>query len=170
VPCIAGATLLADGTVVPILDMADLLRIALGATQSHQLVVNEDKPSRRTSALVVDDSITTRMLAKHILEAAGYLVHLAVDGAEALQMLDRLIDADSCDVILSDVDMPNIDGFDLTARVRANSRFRHLPVVLITSLDTAEDRERGISAGAAAYIVKRQFDQQTLLETINRLI
>jgi two-component system, chemotaxis family, sensor kinase CheA len=66
--------------------------------------------------------------------------------------------------------MPRLNGFDLTARVRSDTRFQHLPVVLVTSLDTAEDRERGISAGADAYIVKRQFEQQVLLDTIARLI
>jgi len=72
--------------------------------------------------------------------------------------------------MLSDVDMPRLNGFDLTARVRADTRFQHLPIVLVTSLDTAEDRERGISAGADAYIAKRQFEQQSLLDTIARLI
>ena len=84
-------------------------------------------------------------------------------------MLDQLID-DGCDLLLSDVDMPRLNGFELTAQVRASARFKHLPIVLVTSLDTPADRERGIAAGADDYIVKRTFEQQALLVTIARLI
>jgi two-component system chemotaxis sensor kinase CheA len=170
VPCVAGATILADGKVVPILDVVDLLRAALGARRTIQLSTEESGPARKTTVLVVDDSITTRTLEKNILEAAGYHVRLAVDGTEALQLLEQLANDGGCDLMLSDVDMPRLNGFDLTARVRGDARFQHLPIVLVTSLDTAEDRERGISAGADAYIVKRQFEQQILLDTIARLI
>jgi two-component system chemotaxis sensor kinase CheA len=170
VPCIAGATILADGKIVPILDVADLLRAALGSRRTIQLAAEASEPARKTTVLVVDDSITTRTLEKNILEAAGYGVRLAVDGVEALQLLDQMVDSGGCDLMLSDVDMPQLNGFDLTARVRADARFQHLPIVLVTSLDTAEDHERGISAGADAYIVKRQFEQQILLDTIARLI
>jgi two-component system, chemotaxis family, sensor kinase CheA len=170
VPCIAGATLLADGKVVPILDVADLLRTALGTRRTIHLAAEVSETARKTTVLVVDDSITTRTLEKNILEAAGYRVRLAIDGVEALQLLDHMAAEGGCDLMLSDVDMPRLNGFDLTARVRADARFQHLPVVLVTSLDTTEDRERGISAGADAYIVKRQFEQQVLLDTIARLI
>jgi two-component system chemotaxis sensor kinase CheA len=119
---------------------------------------------------VVDDSLTTRTLEKNILEAAGYQVRLATDGVEALQVLNQLPDNGGCDLLLSDVDMPRLNGFELTAQVRANARLKHLPIVLVTSLDTPVDRERGIAAGADAYIVKRTFEQQVLLETIAQLI
>jgi two-component system chemotaxis sensor kinase CheA len=120
--------------------------------------------------LVVDDSLTTRTLEKNILESAGYRVRLATDGAEALELLGQMAESGGCDLLLSDVDMPRINGFDLTAQVRADARFQHLPVVLVTSLDTPADRERGIAAGADAYIVKRTFEQQALLETVARLV
>ncbi|MFL5803249.1 MAG: response regulator [Roseiflexaceae bacterium] len=167
---IAGATILADGEVVPILDVVDLVRAALGARQAVPLTSEATAAIRHRTVLVVDDSITTRTLEKNILEAAGYRVRLATDGIEALQMLDQLASEGDCDLLLSDVDMPRLNGFDLTARVRAHARFQHLPIVLVTSLDTPEDRERGIAAGADAYIVKRQFEQQALLDTIVRLI
>jgi two-component system, chemotaxis family, sensor kinase CheA len=170
VPCVAGATILADGKVVPILDVVDLLRTALGTRRTIQIATEASGPARKTRVLVVDDSITTRTLEKNILEAAGYQVRLAIDGVEALQLLDQMANDGGCDLMLSDVDMPRLNGFDLTARVRSDTRFQHLPVVLVTSLDTAEDRERGISAGADAYIIKRQFEQQILLDTIARLI
>jgi len=122
------------------------------------------------TVLVVDDSITTRTLEKNILETAGYRVQLATDGLEALHLLDQLAQDGGCDLLLSDVDMPRLNGFDLTTAIRADPRFRHLPVVLVTSLDTPADRERGIAAGADSYIVKRAFEQQILLHTIAQLI
>jgi two-component system chemotaxis sensor kinase CheA len=170
VPCIAGATILADGTVVPILDAVDVLRAALGIRHSVQIAAEVARPARRSRILVVDDSITTRTLEKNILEAAGYQVRLATDGAEALELLEQLAGGGGCDLLLSDVDMPRLNGFELAARIRADKRFQHLPIVLVTSLDTAEDRKRGIAAGADAYIVKSQFEQQTLLDTIARLV
>jgi two-component system, chemotaxis family, sensor kinase CheA len=170
VPLIAGATILADGSVVPILDAVDLLRAALGARRSIAAASIEAAPRQIRTVLVVDDSITTRTLEKNILEAAGYRVRLATDGLEALQLLEQLLVDGGCDLLLSDVDMPRLNGFDLTSAVRTDPRFRHLPVVLVTSLDTPADRERGITAGADSYIVKRAFDQRTLIETIAQLI
>jgi len=167
---IAGATTLADGKVVPILDALDLLRVTRGITPTLHVTAAADAPDYHATVLVVDDSITTRTLEKNILAAAGYQVRLATDGAEALRLLEQLADSGGCNLLLSDVDMPQLNGFELTARVRADTRFQHLPVILVTSLDTAEDRARGIAAGADAYIVKRQFEQQTLLDTIARLI
>jgi two-component system chemotaxis sensor kinase CheA len=167
---IAGATILADGRVVPVLDAADLLRAALGARRSIPAASIEAAPRQIRTVLVVDDSITTRTLEKNILEAAGYRVRLATDGFEALQLLDQLSVDGGCDLLLSDVDMPRLNGFELTSAVRADPRFRHLPIVLVTSLDTPADRERGITAGADSYIVKRAFDQRTLIETIAQLI
>jgi two-component system chemotaxis sensor kinase CheA len=170
VSCIAGATILADGKIVPILDVVDLLQAAMSTRRTIQLATNATGASRQPTILVVDDSITTRTLEQNILEAAGYRVRLATDGIAALQALNQLAADGGCDLLLSDVDMPLLNGFDLTARVRADTRFQHLPVVLVTSLDAAEDRARGIAAGADAYIVKRQFEQQALLDTIARLI
>jgi two-component system chemotaxis sensor kinase CheA len=167
---IAGATMLADGQVVPILDLVDVLRAAIG-TRGMIAVASEPETAQRTPTVVVaDDSITTRTLEKNILEAAGYRVHLATDGAEAIQVLHTLVDNGGCDLLLSDIDMPNLNGFDLTSQVRADPVLKHVPIVLVTSLDTASDRERGMAAGADAYIVKRAFDQQSLLDTIAQLI
>ncbi len=167
---IAGATILADGSVVPILDVVDVVRAAIGT----RFVVNQTtetvESSRLPTVLVVDDSITTRTLEKNILEAAGYQVDLATDGVEALDMLRRMMEENGCDLLLSDIDMPRLNGFELTSKVRADSLLKHIPIVLVTSLDTPADRERGISAGADAYIVKKSFDQQALLDTIEQLI
>jgi two-component system chemotaxis sensor kinase CheA len=106
------------------------------------------------------------MLERGILEAAGYDTVVAGDGAEALGLLAR----EAVDLVISDVEMPNLDGFGLTAAIRRDERLRHLPVVLVTSLDNPEHRERGVSAGADAYLGKRTFDQGQLLDTIGRLL
>ncbi|HEV3399281.1 MAG TPA: response regulator, partial [Actinomycetes bacterium] len=96
----------------------------------------------------------------------GYQVRVAPDGAAALDLLGR----EPCDLVVTDVEMPKLDGFALTTRVRADERLRDLPVVLVTSLDSEDDRRRGVEVGADAYIVKGAFDQDRLLETIRRLI
>jgi two-component system chemotaxis sensor kinase CheA len=168
---IAGATILADGRVVPILDLVDLLRTAIGARSKINIAAAPSEESQHTpTVVVVDDSITTRTLEKNILEAAGYQVHLATDGVQALTVLHKLVENGGCDLLLSDIDMPNLNGFDLTTQVRSDPTLKHLPIVLVTSLDAPADRERGMAAGADAYIVKRAFDQQTLLDTISQLI
>ncbi|WP_448542021.1 hybrid sensor histidine kinase/response regulator [Roseiflexus sp.] len=168
---IAAAAILPDGAIAPILDTVDIVRVASGAQRLPAPATPDVNQERRIpQILVVDDSLTTRMLEKNILEAAGYQVHLATDGVEALDVLQRLSTNGGCDLVISDIDMPRLNGFELTEKLRAGERFKHLPVVLVTSLDAPEHRERGVTVGADAYIVKRAFDQQTLLDTIARLI
>src|SRR6185437_93498 len=103
----------------------------------------------------VDDSVTTRTLEKTILEAAGYEVLAAADGAAAWQLLQER----GADLLVSDVEMPHLDGFALTEAVRGSPRFRGLPVVLVTARETEQDRARGLAAGASAYLTKSAFDQ-----------
>jgi two-component system chemotaxis sensor kinase CheA len=165
---IAGATVLGTGRVVPILHPGDLMRSAVkgAATMAGAFLDRGEEDAPRKSVLVVEDSITARTLLKNILETAGYETLSAVDGMDALARLR----SEKIDLVVSDVDMPRMNGFDLTARVRASREFADLPVVLVTSLDSREDRERGIEAGANAYIVKSSFEQSNLLEVIKRLI
>ena len=165
---IAGATVLGTGKVVPILHPDDLLKSATkGATvMVGAILEKEDAETARKSIMIVEDSITARTLLKNILESAGYETVSAVDGLDALALL-RL---EKIDLVVSDVDMPRMNGFDLTSRIRASREFTDLPVVLVTSLDSREDRECGIEAGANAYIVKSSFDQSNLLDVIKRLI
>ena len=105
------------------------------------------------------------MLLKNILETAGYLVTTATDGVAALAALH----AHAFDMLVSDVAMPRLDGFGLTAKVRADRKLAHLPVVLVTALGTPEHRARGVAVGANAYIVKSSFDQSNLLEVLRQL-
>ena len=151
---VAGAAILGDGNPVLILNTADLLRAAKGA--GKRLAVQYDEaaqPQRNAHILVVDDSITTRSLEKNILEMAGYEVTTATDGVEAL----RLLNEKRVDLVVSDIQMPNMDGIVFTRHLRGNQAFKDLPLILVTSLESREDRERGLIAGANAYIVKRGF-------------
>jgi len=168
---VAGATVLANGRASVLLHVPDLLKSATQTSPTaHELVAPSGAISapeaRKTRVLVAEDSITSRMLLKNILEAAGYLVSTTVDGAEAL----ATVRTGNFNLVISDVDMPRMDGFDLTTAIRRDHRLANLPVVLVTARETREDRERGIDAGANAYIVKSNFDQSNLLDVIGRLI
>lgn len=167
---IAGAIVLGSGRVAPILNVPDLLKSArkIGSAAAHAVAEPGAKPpeAQPKAVLVVEDSITSRMLLKGILEAAGYRVRTAVDGVDAFTALR----AEHFDLVVSDIEMPRMNGFELTAKIRADKRLAELPVVLVTALETREDRERGIDVGASAYLVKSSFDQSNLLETVRRLL
>lgn len=163
---VAAAGLLGTGQVVLILRLADLLRSTREITRPPAEAVAHVGRGRQPVLLVVDDSITTRTMEKNLLEAAGYQVKVAVDGMEAWTLLNT----EAFDLIVSDVDMPRMDGFELTARIRADRKLSELPVVLVTALESRENKERGIEVGANAYILKSSFDQSSLLEFIRRLV
>ncbi|WP_119300703.1 hybrid sensor histidine kinase/response regulator [Dongia deserti] len=165
---VGGATVLGTGQVVPVLNVPDLLKSAVlhGVTRMPTASVESDATTAKQSILVVEDSITARTLLKNILEAAGYQVTTAVDGVDAFMILRT----GRFDLVVSDVDMPRMNGFDLTAKIRADKRLLETPVVLVTALESREDRERGVDSGANAYIVKSSFDQSNLVEAIRRLI
>jgi two-component system, chemotaxis family, sensor kinase CheA len=165
---VSGATVLGNGKVAVILHHVDLMKSAVKGTAlpSATLLPAEAGETAQKSVLIVEDSITSRTLLKNIMETAGYRVVTAVDGMDALTRLRT----EQIDLVVSDVDMPRLNGFDLTLKIRASREFADLPVVLVTSLDSREDRERGVEAGANAYIVKSSFDQSNLLEAVRRLI
>ncbi len=163
---VAAATVLGSGRVAPILNVADLLKSASRSGAGSARAAAVTKPAAASAILVAEDSITSRMLIKNILESAGYTVKTAVDGMEAYTLLR----AEKFDLVVSDVEMPRLNGFDLTAKIRADAKLAEIPVVLVTALETREDRERGVDAGANAYLVKSGFDQSNLLETVRRLI
>jgi two-component system chemotaxis sensor kinase CheA len=169
---IAAATVLGSGRVVPILNVRDLLASAISLSGGIPIVSAEKQDQAAGNAgpgksiLVVEDSITSRMLLKNILESAGYHVTTAVDGQDGLTTLKT----GSFDLVVSDVQMPRMDGYELTSHIRQDKVLGDLPVILVTSLGSREDRERGVEAGASAYIIKSSFDQGSLLETVKRLI
>ena len=169
---IAGATVMGNGEVMLILNAADLIKLAMrgerrSILETMSAEASPDLGRAKTRILVVDDSVTTRTLEKNILEAAGYAVQIATDGQEALNAIAA---AGVPDLVISDIFMPRLDGFDLTKRIKGDARTASVPVILVTSLDSVEDKSRGIEAGADAYIVKSRFDQNNLLETIEQLI
>jgi two-component system chemotaxis sensor kinase CheA len=164
---VAGATVLGSGQVAPVLDLADLLKSARRAGASPRFATPALAPaSRRPHILVAEDSITSRLLLKGILEGAGYGVRTAPDGLEAFALLRQ----HRFDLLVSDVEMPGMNGFELATRVRAEDRLKEVPIILVTALETPRDRERGLDAGANAYLVKSNFDQSDLLSTIERLL
>jgi two-component system chemotaxis sensor kinase CheA len=166
---VAGATILGTGSVAPILNVPDLMKSAVrSSTPSRKLLTApvERAEARRKSILVAEDSITARTLLKNILETAGYVVATAVDGVDAFTQLR----SGEFDLLVSDVEMPRMNGFDLTVKMRGDQKLADMPVVLVTALDAPGDRERGIEVGANAYIVKSSFDQSNLLAVIQKLI
>ena len=165
---IAGATVLGSGRLVPILNVSDLVKAATTRTflRTGPALPMEEIHRLSKNVLVVEDSITSRMLLKNILESSGYQVATSVDGADAWTALK----SNEFDLVVSDIEMPKMDGFELTANIRADESLSDLPVILVTSLGSKEDRERGIDVGANAYIVKGSFDQNNLLDTVERLV
>ena len=164
VPGYLGAAILGDGRIALVLDPNHLLKTpaeAMALDQSDETV--ERSPGQ---VLVVDDQFSARELQRSILEVAGYRVEVARDGREALR---RIGENPDLDLVLTDVQMPEMDGFELLEAIRADEEHASLPVVMVTTLGDESSRRRGAEAGADAYIIKNEFDQEALLETIERL-
>jgi len=164
---IAGATVLANGKVALILDVPDLLRSAAAISVPAMAgMESQEVAAERKSILVAEDSVTSRALLKNILESAGYMVATAVDGIDGFTRLKT----ERFDLVVSDVEMPRMNGFDFTAKIRKDKALARLPVVLVTALESREHRELGVDVGANAYVVKSSFDQSNLLDIVRRLI
>lgn len=171
---IAGATILGSGEVVPILNVVDLMKSAVWVSSVAPTRSSLSEPDTtkkppgpgKKSVLVAEDSITSRMLLKNILESAGYRVRVAVDGMDGWVALKE----DTIDLAVLDIEMPRMNGFELTQKIREDRNLNRLPVVLVTALESREDREKGIDVGADAYIIKSSFDQSNLLDVVKRLI
>ena len=166
---IAGDCILSNGEPAFILNMAEV--VAGAQNQSIEVFPEEEavqsaNARKNFKVLVVDDSITTRTLEKNIIEEAGYQVLSASDGIEAWSCLK----SEAIDLVVSDIVMPRLDGVGLCKKIRESEQFKHLPVILVTSMDSERDRKNGMEAGADAYLVKKVFDQTILLEAIERLI
>ena len=166
---VAGVTILGAGEVVPILSVPDLMangRQLTGARMRRTGQVKEKQAGPR-KILICEDSFTTRELERSIFEAAGYDVETATDGAMGLA---RLREGLNPDAVVTDVQMPNMTGFELTKAIKSDETLVHIPVIIVTSLERDEEKAEGINAGADAYITKSVFNQDTLLETVERLI
>jgi two-component system, chemotaxis family, sensor kinase CheA len=166
-PHVSGAALLSSGAVTLLLNPFTLVEAARAERSDAHAVEPRTQPEqRRRRILVVDDSITTRTLEQSILEAVGYDVSTAVDGADAWRFLQEHL----ADLVVSDVEMPRVDGFALCRLIRASKRLRDLPIVLVSALESTQHRQRGLEVGADAYLGKSSFDQERLLELIRQLI
>lgn len=163
-PGYLGAAILGDGRIALVLDPNRLLKAPAEAMTLAQADHTEERAQARV--LVVDDQLSARELQRGILESAGYRVEVARDGREALRLVTELGDVE---VVVTDVQMPVMDGFELLEAIRADEARGSLPVVIVTTLGDEASRRRGAEAGADAYIVKDEFDQRTMLETIERL-
>lgn len=167
---LSGAAVLGGGEPVAVLNIAELVKSArntrMQVMASNLKAAEEIDEVEIPRLLVVDDSITTRTLEKNILEAAGYEVATAIDGLQAIEQLKSR----RARLVIADIEMPNMDGISLTRYLRESPEFSDLPIILVTSLESPADRERGLKVGANAYIVKRGFNQAELLSTIEQFL
>jgi two-component system chemotaxis sensor kinase CheA len=162
---ISGVALLSSDKPALILNVQDLFK-SMSIVKSTTDLSHKNEAVKKRKLLVVDDSPTTRILLKNVLQSAGYDVVSANDGLEAFLELKK----GGFDLLVSDIQMPKMNGFELTESVRKDKLLSELPVVLVTALDSAEDKEKGMEAGANAYIIKSSFDQNHLMETVKWLI
>ncbi|MDY0087321.1 MAG: hybrid sensor histidine kinase/response regulator [Coriobacteriia bacterium] len=165
---IAGVTVLGAGEIAPILNVPDLMASARrgGQRQSARVGAGKKRTSPRT-VLICEDSFTTRELERSIFEAAGYKVEVASDGADGLEQLREGLRVDA---VVTDVQMPRLSGFELTRAIKNDPVLSDVPVIIVTSLERDEEKAEGIKAGADGYITKSVFNQDTLLDTVDRLI
>jgi two-component system, chemotaxis family, sensor kinase CheA len=166
VPNISGASILGSGEICMVLNPLDLFVAAGGKLVSSERRLSLTTEYQPPNILLVEDSIPIRTQVQRILAAAGYNVTAAVDGLDGFNQLQ----AGSFDAIVSDVEMPNMTGLEMTKSIREIAAYQDLPIVLVTTLAKEEHRQRGLQAGASAYLTKGDFDQSLLLNTLSTLI
>ncbi|MBP2627027.1 MAG: chemotaxis histidine kinase-like protein [Firmicutes bacterium] len=165
-PLLSGFTIGSNDEIITVLGVEALIRQARQHKRDRGKILVPDDQKHQKSVLVVDDSANTRDIVKSILESYGYQVDLAEDGMKAIEKTDRKV----YDAVITDVEMPHLDGFNLTLHLRQDERYGQIPVIIVTSREKAEDKRRGIQVGANAYIIKGAFDQNNLIETLRNLI
>ncbi len=167
-PVFSGSSILGTGEIALIVDVPRLFTTAQIKAGNIFLERNAlvSPSDARQKILLVEDQMTTRLLEKSILEAAGFFVEAAEDGAIALEKVAHT----PFDLVITDVQMPNMDGFTLTDTLKKDDRFSHIPIIIVTSLDREEERKQGLQAGADAFLLKKSFNQEALIETIHALV
>jgi two-component system chemotaxis sensor kinase CheA len=164
---VSGACIEPNGSILLVLDVSTLIERSLTAVVAGSNGTEKASgPPPQLSVVVVDDTLMVRELQRSILERGGYAVRTASDGAEALAMLAEV----PADLVVTDVEMPNLDGLHLITSMRSHSRLANVPVLIVSSHGTEEDRQRGMDAGADGYIVKTSFDEAGLLSAVSRLL
>ena len=165
---IAGATILGSGRVVLVLDIPSIIEASEGViikrpvSRPHPAI----KAKKKKTILLAEDVMSTAMLEKNILESVGYSVVIARDGQYALEQSKQ----ETFDLIISDVLMPRMNGFELVTNLRKNKTYKDTPIIIVTTRESDADKRRGLEAGADAYILKSEFTSEGLLDTIERLI
>ncbi len=164
---IAGATILGSGKVVMILDIPSIIHSAEGGVVRQTTAKPKAAPGKKKKTiLLAEDTLTTAMLEKNILESVGYAVVIARDGKEALEKAAQ----EKFDLVISDVLMPRMDGFELVTRLRREKNYKEVPIIIVTTRESDEDKRKGMEAGANAYLLKSDFTSEGLLETMERLL
>jgi chemosensory pili system protein ChpA (sensor histidine kinase/response regulator) len=168
---VAGAAILGDGSVVPVIDLPDLLRAGTevasffdGEETERDLTAARSDGSIHLAALVVDDSLSARRAAAQVMKDAGFVVRTAIDGLEAVTILENF----TPDIILADMEMPRMNGMELTSHVRGQSKTHNVPVIMITSRSTEKHRKQAQAAGVSVYLTK-PFDDEVLLRHVSEL-
>lgn len=163
IPNLLSSTILANGHPGFILDVAGIIEISKTLIISD---LNDATEQKKPDILVIDDSMTTSMLIEGMLSSNGYNVTLAKNGEEALEILSK----NDFDLFVTDIQMPGIDGFELSKKIRQLHRYKDAPIVILSSRGTDAELRKGIEVGANAYIVKGTFDEEEFLSTIGSLI
>jgi two-component system chemotaxis sensor kinase CheA len=163
---VSGASIEPNGSILLVLDVQNLIERANSVSIAAEVADKPARPAPQLSVMVVDDALMVRELQRSILERGGYAVRTASDGAEALGMLAEL----PADLVVTDVEMPNLDGLHLIQSIRRHPRLANIPILIVSSHGSDEDHQRGLDAGADAYIVKTSFDEVGLLSAVSRLL
>ena len=167
---VSAAAVLEDGSPILILDVDDLRRslerLLTGHLERVDRAFDLSGGQRKRRILVVDDSLTVREVQRQMLSAAGYEVETAVDGVDGWNTARE----HPFDLVISDIDMPRMNGFDFVRQIRSDPRLESLPVVIVSYKDRAEDRERGLQVGANYYLTKSSFHDETLLDAVRDLL
>jgi two-component system sensor histidine kinase and response regulator WspE len=171
VPDISATSLLADGTPVLIVDVSDMVRSMDAILTNEKLVrigidPSDRKEQKRKKILVVDDSITVREMERKLLENRGYEVDIAVNGAEGW----NAVRTNTYDLVISDIDMPKMNGIELVRQIKSHSRLNGLPVIIVSYRDREEDRIQGLEAGADYYLTKSSFHDETFVGAVMDLV
>lgn len=162
---ISGCIISTANQVINVINPHCLSSLSTVKSESGAPLQEKKSIAKPISILVVDDSLSTRDIEKSILESYGFRVELASDGLQAFETAKE----EQFDLIITDIEMPRMDGIELTKKLREEKAYRHIPIILVTSRDKVEDRRKGIEAGCDAYIVKSSFDQEHLIQTIRTL-
>ncbi|MEC4885328.1 MAG: hybrid sensor histidine kinase/response regulator [Scytonema sp. PMC 1070.18] len=163
---ISGATILGTGEICMVLNPLDLFKSAKRIIVSITVQELAQKAQIKQKILLIEDSLPIRTQMRRILETAGYDVIVAVDGQDGLDKLGE----SQFDAVVSDIQMPNLDGLEFTARIRQLPQYKKLPVILVTTLASEEDKRRGAKVGANAYLTKKEFEQGVFLDTLRKLV